>query len=143
MGPIPVCRLPCQIRASPAFTGAKRISRQLSVFKTLRRFRSHPRLVPMNTQSGILCDLASLVLYGRCQASSRPHARFRKGESRRTLSECQRKVKMSSGVVLHRVQPSRLRFCALNGGLDGTRPRCGGIPMMRGMAGLLCAVSVA
>ena len=49
--------------------------------------RSHPRLVPMNTQSGILCDPASLVLYGRCQASSRPHARFRKGESRRTLSE--------------------------------------------------------
>src|ERR1035438_9741115 len=49
--------------------------------------RSHPRLVPMNTQSGILCDPASLVLYGRCQASSRPHARSRKGESRRTLSE--------------------------------------------------------
>ena len=49
--------------------------------------RSHPRLVPMNTQSGILCDPASLVLYGRCQASSRPHARFRKGESQRTLSE--------------------------------------------------------
>ena len=48
---------------------------------------SHPRLVPMNTQSGILCDPASLVLYGRCQASSRPHARSRKGESRRTLSE--------------------------------------------------------
>src|ERR1019366_2154189 len=46
--------------------------------------RSHPRLVPMNTQSGILCDPASLVLYGRCQASSRPHARSRsrKGESR-------------------------------------------------------------
>src|SRR5882724_5616994 len=42
---------------------------------------------PMNTQSGILCDPASLVLYGRCQASSRPHARSRKGESRRTLSE--------------------------------------------------------
>src|SRR5713226_3249183 len=49
--------------------------------------RSHPRLVPMNTQSGILCDPASLVLYGRCQASSRPHALSRKGESRRTLSE--------------------------------------------------------
>jgi len=49
--------------------------------------RSHPRLVPMNTQSGILCDPASLVLYGRCRASSRPHARSRKGESRRTLSE--------------------------------------------------------
>src|SRR6266700_2553516 len=49
--------------------------------------RSHPRLVPMNTQSGILCGPASLVLYGRCQASSRPHARSRKGESRRTLSE--------------------------------------------------------
>src|SRR6202521_4891466 len=49
--------------------------------------RSHPRLVPMNTQSGILCDPASLVLYGRCQASSRPHARSRKGEWRRTLSE--------------------------------------------------------
>jgi len=47
----------------------------------------HPRLVPMNTQSGILCDPASLVLYGRCQASSRPHARSRKGESRRTWSE--------------------------------------------------------
>src|SRR2546430_6730509 len=30
-------------------------------------YRSHPRLVPMNTQSGILCDAASLVLYGRCQ----------------------------------------------------------------------------
>jgi hypothetical protein len=30
---------------------------------------------------------ASLVLYGRCQASSRPHARSRKGESRRILSE--------------------------------------------------------
>jgi hypothetical protein len=44
-------------------------------------------LVPMNTQSGILCDPASLVLYGRRQASSRPHARFRKGESRGTLSE--------------------------------------------------------
>src|SRR6478672_10882959 len=43
--------------------------------------------LPMNTQSGILCDPASLVLYGRCQASSRPHARSRKGESRRTLSE--------------------------------------------------------
>jgi catechol 2,3-dioxygenase-like lactoylglutathione lyase family enzyme len=42
--------------------------------------RSHPRLVPMNTQSGILCDPASLVLYGRWQASSRPHARSRKGE---------------------------------------------------------------
>ncbi len=28
------------------------------------------------------------VLYERCQASSRPHARSRKGESRRTLSEC-------------------------------------------------------
>jgi len=27
------------------------------------------------------------VLYGRCQPSSRPHARSRKGESRRTLSE--------------------------------------------------------
>ncbi len=40
----------------------------------------------MNTQSGILCDPASLVLYGRCQASSRPHARSRKGESRRTLA---------------------------------------------------------
>jgi hypothetical protein len=26
------------------------------------------RLVPMNTQTGILCDPASLVLYGRCQA---------------------------------------------------------------------------
>src|SRR6267378_1245113 len=49
--------------------------------------RSHPRLVPMNTQSGILCDPASLVLYGRCQASARPHGRSRKGESRRTLSE--------------------------------------------------------
>src|ERR1700675_2216389 len=49
--------------------------------------RSYPRLVPMNTLSGILCDPASLVLYGRCQASSRPHARSRKGESRRTLSE--------------------------------------------------------
>src|SRR6202035_1339232 len=49
--------------------------------------RSHPRLVPMNTQSGILCDPASLVLYGRCQASARPHARSRKGESRRTVSE--------------------------------------------------------
>src|SRR5258705_9041397 len=49
--------------------------------------RSHPRLVPMNAQSGIVCDPASLVLYGRCQASSRPHARSRKGESRRTLSE--------------------------------------------------------
>src|ERR1035438_9132016 len=33
------------------------------------------------------CDPASLVLYGRCQASSRPQARSRKGESRRTLSE--------------------------------------------------------
>src|ERR1035437_8835041 len=49
--------------------------------------RNHPRLVPMNTQSGILCDPASLVLYGRCQACSRPHARSRKGELRRTLSE--------------------------------------------------------
>src|SRR6202171_2559672 len=49
--------------------------------------RSHPRLVPMNTQSEILCDPASLVLYGRCHASSRPSARSRKGESRRTLSE--------------------------------------------------------
>jgi len=29
----------------------------------------------------------SIALYGRCQASSRPHARFRKGESRRTWSE--------------------------------------------------------
>ena len=29
----------------------------------------------------------ALVLYGRCQASSRPLARSRKGESRRTLSE--------------------------------------------------------
>src|ERR1700730_11476084 len=49
--------------------------------------RCHPRLVPLNTQSGILCDPASLVLYGRCKASSRPPARSRKGESRRTLSE--------------------------------------------------------
>src|SRR5580704_8980067 len=32
-------------------------------------------------------EIASLVLYGRCQASSGPHARSRKGESRRTLSE--------------------------------------------------------
>ncbi|HXB71155.1 MAG TPA: hypothetical protein VNY05_23165, partial [Candidatus Acidoferrales bacterium] len=40
-----------------------------------------------NTQSGILCDPASLVLDGRYQASSRPHARSGKGESRRTLSE--------------------------------------------------------
>jgi hypothetical protein len=37
--------------------------------------RSHPRLVPMNTQSGVLCDPASLVLYRRCHTSSRPHAR--------------------------------------------------------------------
>src|ERR1017187_6885811 len=50
-------------------------------------YRSHPRLAPMNPQSGILCDPASLVLYGRCQASSRPHPRSRKGESRRTLSK--------------------------------------------------------
>src|ERR1700682_2861410 len=49
--------------------------------------RSHPRLVPMNTQTGILCDPVSLVLYKRGQASSRPHARSRKGESQRTLSE--------------------------------------------------------
>jgi len=52
--------------------------------------RSHPRLVPMNTQFGILCDPASLVRYGGCQPSSRPHCRYarsRKGESRRTLSE--------------------------------------------------------
>src|SRR5207237_6671157 len=41
----------------------------------------------MNTQSRILCDPASLVFSGRCQASSRPHARSSKGESRRTLSE--------------------------------------------------------
>ena len=41
----------------------------------------------MNTVSGILCDPASLVLDGRCQASSRPHARSGKGESRRTRSE--------------------------------------------------------
>src|ERR1035441_3026226 len=54
--------------------------------------RSHPRLVPMNAQSGILCDPASLVLYGRCQASSRPHARSRKGESRRTLRSEERRV---------------------------------------------------
>jgi len=31
------------------------------------------------------CDPASLVLYGRCQASSRPHARSKRGESLRTL----------------------------------------------------------
>src|SRR5208282_2732875 len=37
-------------------------------------------------ESGIFCDPASLVLYGRWQASSRPHARSRKGESRRTVS---------------------------------------------------------
>ncbi len=48
---------------------------------------SRPRLVPMNRQSGILCDPASLVLYGRCQAGSRPHARSGKGEWRRILSE--------------------------------------------------------
>src|SRR5258708_12667901 len=54
----------------------------------LRRFAGvRPHLVPMNTQSGILCDPASLVPYGRCQGSSRPHARSRKGEWRRTLSE--------------------------------------------------------
>src|ERR1700739_3492922 len=45
------------------------------------------RASPMNTQSGILCDLVSLILYRRCQASSRHHARSRKSESRRTLSE--------------------------------------------------------
>ena len=38
--------------------------------------------------------------------------------------------------VLHRGQPSRLPFGARIGGLDGTRPRCGGITVMRGMAGL-------
>src|SRR5258708_15656850 len=55
------------------------------LLRLLGRFGRGAR--PMNTQSGILCDPASLVLYGRCQARSRPHARFRKGESRRTLSE--------------------------------------------------------
>ena len=44
-------------------------------------------------------------------------------------------------IVLHRVQPSRLPVGTVNGGLDGTRPRCWGIPVMRGMAGLFCAVS--
>ena len=55
------------------------------LLRLLGRFGRGAR--PMNTQSGILCDPASLVLYRRCQTSSRPHARSRKGEWRRTLSE--------------------------------------------------------
>jgi hypothetical protein len=38
--------------------------------------------------------------------------------------------------VMHRGQPSRLPSGALPCGLDGTRPRCGGFAVMRGMAGL-------
>ena len=43
---------------------------------------------------------------------------------------------LSCCTVLHRGQPSRLPFGAKAGGLDGTRPRCGGLTVMRGMAGL-------
>jgi hypothetical protein len=47
----------------------------------------------------------------------------------------------SRSIVLHRVQLSRLPSGAVNGGLDGARPRCWGSPVMRGMAGLFWAVS--
>src|SRR5262249_35830805 len=40
-----------------------------------------------NRKEETFCDRASLVSLRRCQASSRSHARARKGELRRTLSE--------------------------------------------------------
>lgn len=68
-------------------TNASAVLSEVVIGKRCAVCRSHPRLVPMNRQSGIPCDPATLVLYRRCQASSRPHVRSREGESRRTLSE--------------------------------------------------------